>query len=126
MDYLIIKHIHLTAIVISLALFVLRFYGVTKNISVITQAKWLKFTPHIVDTVLLISAIALAVKIGVSPGESPWLLAKIIALIVYIVLGSYALKRGKTLQIKIVCGIGALFVFAYIVFVALTKNAVIL
>lgn len=123
MEYAAIKHIHLTAIVISLVLFIYRFYGAVQDVPRIRQAKWLKFTPHIVDTILLVSAIALAVKLGVSPGENSWLLAKIIALVLYIVMGSFAIKRGKTRQAKLISGIIAILIFAYIISVAITKNA---
>jgi len=126
MEYMAIKHIHLTTVVLSLFLFIFRFYGVMLNVDKIIRAKWLKFTPHIVDTILLITAITLAIKLGVSPGENAWLLAKIVALVLYIVLGTFALKRGKTKQIKLFCGIGAVLVFFYIVSVAFTKNVFII
>lgn len=122
MDFSLIKHIHLTTIVISLLLFSLRFYGVMQHVNAITQARWLRFVPHIVDTILLVSAITLAVKLGLKPGETPWILAKLIALVAYIVAGSFALKRAKTQRGKLISGIIALTIFAYIVSVAFSKS----
>lgn len=122
MEFESIKLIHVSTVVISLSLFVLRFAGVILNLQRIIQAKVLKFLPHIVDTILLVSAITLAVKLGLKPGENPWILAKIIALIAYIIAGSYAIKRGKTRQVKIVSGIIALVIFGYIISVAVTKS----
>lgn len=93
-----------------------------QNVQIITRAKLLKIVPHIVDTVLLVSAIALAVMLGAKPSEAPWLMAKIIALILYIVAGSYAIKRGKTRKVKMISGVLALAIFAYIISVAMSKS----
>ena len=89
------------------------------------QKKWVKIAPHIIDTLLLGSAITLAVILQFSPLEHSWLLAKIIGLLIYIVLGTVALKRGKTKPIRIAALILALLTFAYIVKVALTKSPLI-
>lgn len=94
--------------------------------SAIMQMRLIKIAPHIIDTLLLGSAIWLAVQYGLSPGETPWLLAKIIALLVYIGLGTVALKRGKTKRIRIVAWVAALFTFAYIVAVAMTKSPLVI
>ncbi|MFP5404148.1 MAG: SirB2 family protein, partial [Gammaproteobacteria bacterium] len=47
-----------------------------------------------------------------------WLTAKLFALIAYIVLGTIALKRGKTRKVRIAAWVAALLVFAYMVAVA--------
>jgi uncharacterized membrane protein SirB2 len=87
------------------------------------QRRWVKILPHIVDTVLLTSAIALAVAIQQSPINDPWLTAKVVGLLLYIYLGMVALRFGKTQRTKIIAWISALAVFIYIVLVALTKSA---
>lgn len=86
------------------------------------QQRWVKFAPHTVDSVLLASAIALAWQLGISPLAAPWLAAKIVALLLYIVIGSVALKRGKTRRIRIIAWLTAQAVFIYIVSVAVTHN----
>ena len=86
--------------------------------------RWVRVVPHVVDTVLLASAIALAVISGQYPLAHGWLTAKIAGLIAYIVLGSIALKRGRTLGIRITAFCSAVLVFAYIIAVATTKSAV--
>ena len=53
----------------------------------------------------------------------PWLVAKLVALVVYVVLGSIALRRGRTQQIRAIAFVMALATFAYIVGVALSKSA---
>jgi len=86
--------------------------------------RWVRVAPHVVDTVLLASAIALAVTIGQYPLVHGWLTAKLFGLVAYIVLGMVALKRGRTRAARITAFCGALLVFAYIVAVAITKTAV--
>jgi uncharacterized membrane protein SirB2 len=79
---------------------------------------------HIVDTILLASAIALAVMIRQYPFAAPWITAKVVALVLYIVLGSIALKHGRTPRIRIAAWIAAQCVFAYIVWVAIHKDPI--
>ncbi|HEX9626985.1 MAG TPA: SirB2 family protein [Acidiferrobacterales bacterium] len=87
------------------------------------RERWVRILPHVVDTVLLGSAIALAVRIHQYPGVHAWLTAKVAALLIYIVLGSIALKRGRTKSQRVIAWVGAMLVFAYIVGVARTRSA---
>ena len=57
------------------------------------------------------------------PFVQAWLTAKVLALVVYIVLGTVALKRGKTRGVRAFALLAALATFAYIVAVALTRDA---
>ena len=66
--------------------------------SALLQKKVVKILPHIVDTVLLVSAIALVVMSGQYPWVAAWVGIKIVLLVAYIVVGTFALKRGKTKQ----------------------------
>lgn len=86
------------------------------------QERWVKIAPHAVDTMLLASAITLAIQLGISPFSAPWLMTKIIALLLYISLGTIAIKRGKTRTIRLSAWIAAQGIFFYIVTVALTHN----
>jgi uncharacterized membrane protein SirB2 len=86
------------------------------------QQRWIKIIPHIIDTALLLSAVTLAWMMSLSPLQHGWLMAKIIALILYIVLGTIALKRGKTFKTRVICLISAQLVFIYIVWVAVTHH----
>jgi uncharacterized membrane protein SirB2 len=116
-----LKALHVGAVVASGAFFALRGAWMLSG-SPLLAVRWVRVLPHVVDTVLLASAIAMAVMAGISPLAHPWLAAKIGALLVYILLGSVALKRGKTRSVRVVALAGALAVFAYIVSVALTRN----
>jgi len=119
-----LKTIHVACALLSISGFMIRGILMLRD-SAMLQMRLIKIAPHIIDTLLLGSAIWLAVQYGLSPGDNPWLLAKIIALLVYIGLGTVALKRGKTKQIRIMAWLAALLVFAYIVVVAVTKSALV-
>ena len=119
--YLALKYTHLAAVVISGSLFLLRGTWMMAGSAALRQ-RWVRITPHVVDTVLLVSALALAVTLGFKPGDHPWIQAKLAGLVVYIVLGLFALRLGKTRAVRIAAFSGAVLVFAYMVGVALTKN----
>lgn len=78
--------------------------------------------PHIVDTVLLASALAMAWTLRLNPLSTPWLAAKIGGLLLYIALGLLALRPGRPLAVRVACWVAALLCFGWIVSVALTKN----
>jgi uncharacterized membrane protein SirB2 len=121
MDYFVLKAIHVVAVCLSAAGFFAR--GICR----FAGARWIgshsaRTLPHLVDSVLLASAIALAVSLRLSPISSTWLLAKTIGLCVYIGLGMVALRFGRNPRTRAIAWLGALLVFAYIVTVAISKN----
>ncbi len=125
MSYAAVKIIHVTSVIISYLLFSLRSMWMLRGSTVLKQ-RWVKITPHVVDTILLVSAITLAARIQQDPIHDPWLGAKVAGLLAYIGLGMLALRFGKTLRTRIVAWIAAQAVFIYIVLVALTKNPAVL
>ena len=121
MDYVWLKITHVSCVAISYALFVVRGVWMIRG-SALLQRRWVKIAPHVVDTILLASAVAMAAMIREYPPASPWLTAKVVGLLIYIALGMVALKRGTTKSARITAWIAAQAVFAYIVAVALTRN----
>jgi uncharacterized membrane protein SirB2 len=116
-----LKQLHLTTIALTLALFALR--GVwMMTASPRLQARWVRIVPHLNDSLLLASGTGLAVLLRQYPLVHGWLTAKFCALIFYIVLGTIALKRGKTQGRRIAAGIAALLVFGYMVAVAVAHD----
>lgn len=116
-----IKLIHETAAAISIIGFIARGAGMLGG------ARWLarrsvKTLPHVVDTVLLASAITLAWELRLSPLATPWLAAKIVGLVVYIVVGMFALRLGRTRAVRATAFVAAVVVFAWIVSVAFAKD----
>jgi len=121
MDYLWLKTTHVSCVALSYALFVVRGVWMMRG-SPLLNARWVKIVPHLIDTVLLASAITMAVMIRQYPFVAPWITAKVLALVAYIVLGMVALKRGRTQRVRIAAWIAAQLVFLYIVAVALTRS----
>ncbi len=120
--YPMLKHLHLTAVAISITFFLVRGLGM------MIDAKWLqlkvvKILPHIVDTILLVSALLLTVAIQQYPFQEAWLTAKVVGLVIYIGLGLVALKLGRTKAVRVLAFFAALLVFAYIASVAIAHSA---
>ena len=122
MSYLALRHVHVTLVVITALLFVGRFWLLTRG-SVLPR--WLKILPHVNDTFLLLSAIAMLVVANINPLVSGWLLAKIAGLFVYVGIGFACLKApaGSSRQRRYF--ILSVAVFSYIVLVALTKRPMV-
>ncbi len=125
MPYIALKHLHVTFVALSGLLFLVRGIWMLRASPNLEQ-RWVRIVPHIVDTLLLASAIGLAVVSHQYPGQMPWLTAKVVGLVAYIVLGTIALKRGRTQGVRTAAFVGALACFAYIVAVAVTKNPLVI
>lgn len=121
MIYALIKVTHITCAALSFSLFFLRGLWMLRAPQRL-QLLWVRVLPHVIDTVLLASAITLAVWSRQYPGAAPWLTAKVVALLAYIGLGMLALRRGRTRGIRTLAWFAALGVFGYIVAVAYTRN----
>ncbi len=123
MNYLVLKTSHITFVVCSYALFFVR--GIwSLNGSAIMRKRWVRVAPHVVDTLLLISAILLAFTIRRYPFLDSWLTAKVLGLLLYIGLGVVALRNGISKSIRFFAWLAAQAVFVYIVLVAVTHNPV--
>ena len=86
------------------------------------RRRWVRVVPHVVDTVLLASAVALAWMSHQYPLVQPWLTAKVAGLLVYIGLGMVALRFGRSRRVRLGAWLAAIAVFAYIVAVAVTRH----
>lgn len=122
MSYLLLKTIHVSCVALTISLFLLRGFWMLQD-SARLQQRWVKILPHVIDATLLTSALLLAYRVGQYPFINGWLTAKVIALLLYIGLGTIAIKRGRTKRIRVAAWFGALLVFGYIVSVALTRQA---
>lgn len=122
MDYQSIKHIHMGAVTLSALGFGARGLGSLGGAAWV-QSRPAKTLPHVVDTVLLLSAIALATMLQLNPASTPWLLAKIGGLLLYIALGMVALRPQLPRGLRAGAWLAALLVLGWIASVALSKNA---
>lgn len=119
--YFAIKYLHVACVILSGTGFFFRGL-LMLNDSPLAERRWLKIFPHVNDTVLLAAALTLAVMIGQYPFDAAWVTAKVFGLIGYVILGSLALKAGRSKRLRLICWLLALLVFAYIVSVALTHD----
>jgi uncharacterized membrane protein SirB2 len=119
--YQAIKHLHITCVILSGTGFLLRAYWKFCQPARL-ERPWVRRLPHIIDSLLLASALTLAVLSRQYPFVDAWLSAKFVALLVYIVLGSFALKRARSPAAQALSFVLAVLVFAYIVSVALTHR----
>ena len=121
MSYLFWKNIHTLLALLTISGFVVRGYWMLTN-SGRLQQRITRIAPHILDTVFLGSGIAMLVLLSLNPLSQSWLLAKFAGLIAYILLGSVAIRRGLTQQVRLLSFVGALSAFAYVVGVAFSKS----
>jgi len=122
MSYLALKYLHVSTVIVSYGLFFARGTWMLADSPMLAR-RWVRIVPHINDTVLLIAAIWLTTLIDQYPGTSAWLTAKVAGLIVYILIGTVAIRRGPTKTVRAAAWVAAQLVFFYIVAVALTHDA---
>jgi uncharacterized membrane protein SirB2 len=116
-----IKLLHIACVACSGVLFTAR------GVFMWTESPWanaltLRRISYAIDTLLLGSAVSLAGIIHQFPFVSSWLTAKLLLLVVYILLGIFALRRGRTRQTRQVCFVAALSVYAFIISIAMTHD----
>ncbi len=121
MDYATVKLVHQGAVALSLSGFALRGAGLLAG-AAWARGRVAKRLPHLVDTVLLLSALLLAWMLRLNPMHAPWLMAKIIGLVLYVALGMLALRPGRPPALRVAAGVGALATVGWIVSVAITKS----
>ena len=112
-----IRSVHIAAVLASGGLFFLR--GLALHLG----ARWamaapLRYLSYAIDTLLLTAALMLATILHQYPFVHGWLTAKVFLLVSYVGLGTFALKRGRTREIRVACWIAALLVYAFMITVA--------
>lgn len=112
-----IKLVHVAAVIASGTLFALRGAAVLVGLRAALAAPW-RYLSYAIDTVLLTAALMLSTVLRQYPFVHDWLTAKVVLLVVYIVLGSLALKRARRPAVRVVCFVAALAVFFTIVSIA--------
>ena len=121
MSYLALKYLHVTCVVLSGLGFALRGWWMLVD-SPRLKTRLARVVPHVIDSVLLGSALVMAWQSSQYPFAQGWLTAKFFGLLAYILCGTMALKRARTKGGRVVFLILALLAYTYIVGVALTRN----
>jgi uncharacterized membrane protein SirB2 len=119
--YLLLKYVHVSMAILTISGFVLRGFWMLSGSDKL-DLRVVRIAPHIIDTLFLLSGIALIVILQLPVLQQPWLIAKIAALIAYIVLGAIALRRGRSKKVRTTAFGLALIAFFYIAGVALGKS----
>lgn len=125
--YLVVKNIHILLIVFSVTLFSVRYVLLMMN-SPLKENKYLKIAPHIVDTFLLLSGVALIHIVGFVPfhSGSEWLTEKVIYILVYVGLTFFTLRMTKNNVFRTFMFFGALGYILMISKIATTKASILL
>ncbi|MDH3949100.1 MAG: SirB2 family protein [Gammaproteobacteria bacterium] len=121
MSYKLLINLHITTALISLLLFLFRGIWVLRY-GQHSRPRWMKWLPHVNDTLLFVLGIALMLTIQQYPIVNAWLTAKLTALIIYILLGMVVMKWAKQRRSQFIAWLSALVVFSYMVGVAITKQ----
>jgi len=106
--YEIAKGMHLSAVILTFLFFLIRFALLLKQ-SPMLQQKWLKITPHIADTLLLVTIIWLVILSGIYPFMNGWASAKLAGLVFYILSIAFTLRWAKNNIWRMVGAVSVLF-----------------
>lgn len=118
-----LKHLHVLLVVLSVGFFIIRAIWLLRG-NAMLQRKWVKITPHVVDTALLAAAIAM---VSMVPWLSqPWLWEKLVLVVMYIGWGFYLFKFAKTTGSQVAGLAGAVTCIAAIAHLARSKMPFIL
>jgi uncharacterized membrane protein SirB2 len=112
-----LRTLHIACVLLSGALFFAR------GASVLTGAAWpmrkaVRLASYAIDTVLLAAALALVAALPMALFANGWLTTKIVLLLAYIALGTFALKRARTQRSRALCFVGAVALFLFMISVA--------
>lgn len=118
MPWPLLKQLHVALALLTALSFCVRAWWMLSGSSLL-HARWVRLLPHVVDSLLLATGITLAIGLSISPWAHPWLAAKLLAVGVYVVLGSVALKRGRSYRARLTALLLSLLLLAYIFSVAL-------
>ena len=119
--YPILKVLHTILATLTICGFLLRGYWLLTD-SGLFRNRVTRIAPHLVDTLFLVTAIWMIVELQFTPLNQPWLQAKLVGLLAYIVLGMTAFRFSKTVEIRIIAFVAAIASFAYVVGAALSKS----
>ncbi|WP_163934262.1 SirB2 family protein [Paraferrimonas sp. SM1919] len=119
-----LKHLHLTLIAISVVFFLIRF---TANLMQSTwiAKKWAKISPHVIDTLMLLSGVVLAYHVAQTGMAMGWLHEKLLAVVAYIVLGIVAMKSKRSNFYRVMMAFGAIGWVLYAAKLAMTKTPIL-
>ena len=117
-----IKDLHVALAFLTVAGFIARA-ALAMAANPLRNTKFIRIAPHVIDTLLLLFGITLAVNLSLSPLTNSWLMAKIVALFVYIGFGVMTM-RARSSRLRLFGFVGALVTVTYIFAVAYSKQVI--
>ncbi len=117
-----IKWVHIATVCASGSLFALRGALVQARRPTWAMAAPVRYLSYSIDTVLLTAALMLLTILPGAMFANGWLTLKLVLVVAYVVLGSFALKRGRTPRMRATCFVAALVVFVTIIGIALAHH----
>lgn len=121
MNYVLLKQVHVFFALASIIGFILRWNWKMSG-SRLSQMKLTKTAPHVIDTLFLTTGVALAFTINQYPFSTAWLTAKITGLLVYIMLGMFAMSDKISRPWRVMAFLAAISTYAWILTVARFKS----
>ncbi|MFQ5582640.1 MAG: SirB2 family protein [Mariprofundaceae bacterium] len=118
-----LKPLHISFALLSFGLFSMRGIWMWRESPLLDKRLWARWVPDFIDTTLLASGLLLMYRSNLFPDTQLWLAAKMTALVLYIILGSIAIKRGPTKRIRTAAWVSASLIFIYIIGVAIRRDA---
>lgn len=116
-----IKLVHISCVVLSGSLFALR------GTMMLAGSQWtyhpiLRRGSYLIDTTLLTAGVLLTLILHQYPFVQAWLTAKVLLLVIYIALGVFALRRGRTRASRAAFFVAAFAVYLFIVSIAIAHD----
>lgn len=121
MSYLATKLLHQSMVGLSIAGFLLRASAGLSGAAWV-RGRAARTLPHVIDTVLLASGLAMAWQLGRGAWAAPWLIAKLVGLVFYVAFGTVALRPTRPPAVRAAAAVAALATIGWMVSVAITKD----
>ncbi|MBB1471989.1 MULTISPECIES: SirB2 family protein [unclassified Luteimonas] len=113
-----IKSVHVATVVASGLLFAVRGLLVQVGQPRLALAAPVRYLSYTIDTTLLTAALMLLTILPGAMFANGWLVAKIVLLVAYIVLGAHALRRGRSARVRLACYVAGFALFGFIYTIA--------
>ncbi len=117
-----IKWVHVAAVICSGVIFLLRGLLVQAGRPRFAMAAPVRYLSYSVDTTLLTAALMLLSMLPSAMFANGWVTTKIVLLFPYVILGTFALKRGRTPRVRVICYVAALLVYITIIGIAIAHH----
>lgn len=121
MNFLFLKYLHLVTVAASFALFFVRGIWVLRSYPD-SEEKWVRVLPHVVDAVLVLSAVAMLAVSPLKGWPGNWLTVKLALIVVYVAFSLYLFGRARAFATRILVFVPALLIFLLVTTIAVMRN----